>query len=109
MNIDLTNGQPLVMQWELPFTDLPIEQLHLDLGIDYIEFSRDGSPIGTFSRQTTPDAMRLEWHAGKWLIRFVPADYSVLTGGPVTYECVVLRMDNETPLIQDSGMVTIHG
>lgn len=108
MNIDLTKGQPLVIQRSLPFKQKPTETVFLDLGIDYIEFTRGGKPVATYSRQTTPEDMRLEWHDG-WIIRFCPSDYSILEGDPVDYELVVLRMDNETPIINEKGSVTIHG
>ena len=108
MNVDLTKGQLLLLEWELPFIEKPTANPNLDYSHAYIEFSRGGEEISLYSPSLTPDEMRLEYHKDRWLLRVIPEDYTLLCGEPATFEMYCIGKDNETVIIHDTGKVTVH-
>jgi hypothetical protein len=105
MNVNITRGQLLQMDFDLPFTEPPAETMHLDMNGEELMFTQGNVTVASFTQNDDPELTLM--YIGKWIIRFQTEEYDYLPRGTTNFEFTAVRNDGFL-LKECFGTVTVY-
>lgn len=106
MNIDITRGQILQIQWDLPIEIAPAPIINLNVSGYELSFFKNEERIAIFT-SIGDNEIAIHYINDKWILHFATSDTSFLPQGTSQYE-VFIYTDDHSIMMQDAGTVCVH-